>query len=77
MAKELTPRDEDSAPSCGCGTTRDSRAAIPERDYSTLGAIYLLWGGTAKPTSVTFRCVHCGEVFDRCTNKEELGAYVI
>jgi hypothetical protein len=75
MAKEHT--SESAAPSCACGTTRTSRSAVPERDYSTLGAVYLLWGGTARPTRVTFRCLHCGEVFDSCTKKEELAAYVI
>jgi hypothetical protein len=75
MAKEQTL--EHDAPACACGTTRSSRVAIPERDYSTLGAIYLLWGGTARPTRVTFRCARCGEVFDACTKKEELTAYVI
>jgi hypothetical protein len=75
MPKESTP--EGALPSCGCGTTRASRFASLERDYSTLGAIYLLWGGTAYPTRVTFRCLHCGEVFDACSSKEELRAYVI
>ena len=75
MFNEHTPQD--ALPSCACGTTRSSRFASPERDYSTLGAIYLLWGGTAYPTRVTFRCLHCGEVFDACTRKEELAAYVI
>jgi hypothetical protein len=75
MSKEQTAEGAD--PSCACGTTRSSRGAIPERDYSTLGTVYLLWGGTARPTKVTFRCVYCGEVFDECTNKKELDAYVI
>jgi hypothetical protein len=75
MAREYMPAD--AGPSCACGTTRSSRVAIPERDYSTLGAIYLLWGGTARPTRVTFRCALCGEVFDACTKREELAAYVI
>jgi hypothetical protein len=75
MAKEQ--QTEDALPACGCGTTRASRAAVLERDYSTLGAVYLLWGGTSRPVRVTFRCAHCGEAFDACTNRSELAEYVI
>jgi hypothetical protein len=74
MANQRTPSD--SFPSCPCGTTRTSRAAVVERDYSLLGAVYLLWGGTSRPIRVTFRCVFCGNTFDECTNVRELGAYV-
>jgi hypothetical protein len=84
MGKEHNPEgvtapvDElEALPSCACGTTRESRAAIPDREYSTLGVVYLLWGGTARPTRVTFRCAHCGDRFDACTNRKELAAWVI
>ena len=63
-------------PRCRCGTERTDRAASPEREYSLAGACYLLWGGTSVPTRVRFRCIHCGDVFDQCTDRETMRAYV-
>jgi hypothetical protein len=51
-------------PTCACGTDRTCREATPEREYTTLGAVYALWGGTSVPLRVSFRCVRCGVVFD-------------
>jgi hypothetical protein len=57
--------EEDDLPTCRCGTHRESKFASGEREYSLMGTLYLLWGGTAIPTTVSFRCVKCGIVFDR------------
>jgi hypothetical protein len=64
-------------PRCPCGTTRHDRHATPEREYSTMGAVYLLWGGTSVPSKVSFRCVRCGDVFDSLTTRAETLEYVI
>jgi hypothetical protein len=61
MQNESTVSD---LPTCACGTDRTCREATPERDYSVAGAVYALWGGTSVPSSVSFRCVRCGVVFD-------------
>ena len=63
-------------PRCRCGTDRTNRAASPEREYSLAGACYLLWGGTSVPTRVRFRCIFCGNVFDECTDRASLRAYI-
>lgn len=67
----------DAFPTCKCGTDRTCRAATPEREYSLLGTLYALWGGTAVPQLVRFRCVHCGDVFDSCSDRAELRDYII
>jgi len=69
--------DDDALPSCTCGTNRFSRAAIPERDYSLLGALYVFWGGTSIPTRVRFRCVHCGVFFDESRDRADMRAFII
>ncbi len=69
--------DDDALPTCKCGTDRTRREATPEREYSLLGTLYALWGGTAIPTIVRFRCVHCGVVFDHTTDRAEMRAYII
>jgi hypothetical protein len=64
-------------PTCSCGTDRTRREATPEREYTVLGALYVLWGGTSVPSRVNFRCVHCGVVFDRCSDKPTRLAHII
>jgi hypothetical protein len=69
--------DDDALPTCKCGTNRTHRAATPEREYSLLGALYALWGGTSIPTLVRFRCVHCGVTFDETRDRGDMRAFII
>jgi hypothetical protein len=62
---------------CTCGTDRTQRAATPEREYSLLGTLYALWGGTPVPARVDFRCVHCGVVFDGGNDVATRRAFII
>lgn len=78
--RRIDEQSQDNAethPRCRCGTDRSSRAASPEREYSLAGAAYLLWGGTSVPKRVRFRCVFCGEVFDECTDRATVRAFII
>lgn len=69
--------DDEPLPRCACGTDRTQREATPEREYTLLGTLYALWGGTSIPSVVRFRCVHCGEVFDASRDREILRAHII
>jgi hypothetical protein len=51
-------------PRCKCGTDRQSKFSVVDREYSFLGVLYLLWGGTSVPSRVSFRCVKCGALFE-------------
>ena len=53
-----------SLPHCKCGTNRTSKFSVTHRDYSFLGILYLIWGGTSVPIKVSFQCVKCGRMFD-------------
>jgi hypothetical protein len=64
-------------PTCKCGTDRTCRAATPEREYTILGTLYALWGGTSIPSVVQFRCVHCQVVFDRRADQATRRAFII
>ncbi|HSY21428.1 MAG TPA: hypothetical protein VK841_04900 [Polyangiaceae bacterium] len=82
MATESNLSSMDSSestdwPTCKCGTDRTMRAATPEREYSLWGTMYALWGGTAIPTRVNFRCVHCGVVFDGDSERSTRLAFVL
>jgi hypothetical protein len=74
---EATARELDDLPSCECGTNRLDKHASPEREYTTLGAVYLLWGGTSVPCRVNFRCVRCGELFDSVSGRAQTKPYTI
>jgi hypothetical protein len=71
------PYRESALPTCKCGTNRTHRAATPERQYTFMGTLYALWGGTSVPSLVEFRCVHCGVVFDACSDAATRRAYII
>jgi hypothetical protein len=62
---------------CKCGTDRTRREATPEREYTFFGTLYALWGGTAVPTRVTFRCVRCGVAFDAATDRATCRRFII
>jgi hypothetical protein len=66
-----------SLPTCKCGTDRTRREATPEREYTFMGTLYALWGGTAIPSRVNFRCVHCGVVFDGRSDTATRRAFII
>lgn len=63
-------------PTCKCGTDRDSKFSVCEREYGSLAILYLVWGGTAAPRKVTFRCVKCGKVFDSSTREAVCRRYI-
>jgi hypothetical protein len=71
------PYRTSALPMCKCGTNRTHRAATPERQYTFMGTLYALWGGTSVPSRVEFRCVHCGVVFDACTDTPTRRAFII
>jgi hypothetical protein len=79
MAQSQSKDDDvdESLPTCACGTDRTKREATPEREYTLLGTLYALWGGTSIPAVVRFRCVHCGEVFDESRDRALLRAHII
>ena len=63
-------------PRCKCGTDRDSKFCVIERQYGFFGILYLVWGGTAIPIKVTFRCVKCGAVFESTTRESVCRRYI-
>jgi hypothetical protein len=64
-------------PQCKCGTNRRSKYSVANRDYSFMGLLYLLWGGTAIPTKVAFRCVKCGAIIESTTSRRICEEHVI
>jgi hypothetical protein len=70
----INPYRETALPTCKCGTNRTHRAATPERQYTFMGTLYALWGGTSVPSLVEFRC---GVIFDACSDVATRRAYII
>jgi hypothetical protein len=69
--------DYEELPRCKCGTDRRSKYSVANRDYTFWGLIYLLWGGTAIPSKVAFRCVKCGAVIESSTSPRICKEHVI
>jgi hypothetical protein len=77
MSAERTENRDSALPTCKCGTDRTCREATPEREYTLMGILYSLWGGTSIPSRVDFRCVYCGVVFDGCSDVATRRAHII
>jgi hypothetical protein len=69
--------DDEELPHCKCGTDRRSKYSVVNRDYTFLGLLYLLWGGTAIPSKVAFRCVKCGALFESTTSRGVCKEHII
>jgi hypothetical protein len=67
MTKSPATAEVQDPPRCKCGTDRQSKFSVVDREYSFLGILYLLWGGTSVPSRVSFRCVKCGVLFETAT----------
>jgi hypothetical protein len=73
---QVEGEEEELLPRCACGTDRESKFCVRDREYSFLRTLYLLWGGTSVPTKVSFRCVKCGKTFDVTTHPSECRQYI-
>lgn len=60
--------------SCSCKTERKSADAEETIKYSSWSMFLLLFGISAVPESVEYKCRKCGKVFD-WLSKEELRTY--
>jgi hypothetical protein len=70
-----SPEPEYALPHCACGTNRDDKHSVSEAEYSIFGALYLIWGGTATPTKVKFRCILCQSYFEESTSPSVCRTY--
>ncbi len=75
-ASPAPPGEDDALARCKCGTDRASKFSIVDREYTFLGTLYLLWGGTSVPSKVTFRCVRCGDTIETSTRRGLCREYI-
>lgn len=61
---------------CKCGNDRKSPLVKAEASYSAAGWLALVFGASAVPKKVVFRCSKCGEAFDETTDPVELKTHV-
>ncbi len=57
-------------PTCSCNTDRTSVNAEEIRKYSKWSIFLLLFGVSAVPVSLEFKCKKCGVVFDKLSEEE-------
>ena len=46
---------------CGCNLTVASPTVVAEPRYTLMGTLTLIWGITARPKAIDFRCTKCGK----------------
>ncbi|HMV45955.1 MAG TPA: hypothetical protein PK079_17210 [Leptospiraceae bacterium] len=59
-----------SLATCKCNTDRNSPNAEEIRKYSKMSMFLLLFGVSAVPVSLEYKCKKCGEIFDRLSEEE-------
>lgn len=78
-SQEAAPKASPSLPTCKCGNTRLDEGKDPyieaQCEFGTWGWFSLLWGVTATPTRVGFRCRRCNTQFDVSTDPAVLKKY--
>ncbi|MBK8394378.1 MAG: hypothetical protein IPL26_03920 [Leptospiraceae bacterium] len=55
---------------CACGTNRTSVNAEEIRKYTKMSIFLLLFGVSAVPYSLEFKCKKCGLIFDKLSEDE-------
>ena len=63
---------EKERPTCRCGHDRDHFMVSGEGQYTFLGWAAMLFGISAVPTRIDYRCRRCGKVFDQTEDPEKL-----
>jgi len=46
---------------CGCNYTIESPEVVAEPQYTLMGTLTLIWGVTARPKAIHYRCAKCGK----------------
>lgn len=57
---------------CGCRRTPSDERVLQEPQYGFFANLTLLFGVTAAPRSIDFRCLACGKVIGSTTDAESL-----
>ncbi len=62
---------------CGCGKVRtlDDGAIISDPAYGFWANLTLLWGVTAAPRRIDYRCVQCGQVVGSTNDPQALRSF--
>ncbi len=60
---------------CRCGHDRNHHLVSPEGSYTFSGWFRLLFGISARPTRIKYRCRRCDQVFDQTTDPDVLGKH--
>ena len=69
----MTNVEAPKAAVCRCGHTRDHHMVSPEYDHTPLGWFLLLFGISARPIRIKYRCRRCEQTFDQTTDPAILG----
>jgi len=57
---------------CGCNFTIASPQVVAEPRYSAMGTLTLVWGVTARPKAIDFRCTKCGKTIHTARDEQTI-----
>jgi len=69
----MTSTDAPTLPTCRCGYARHHHMVSPEYEHTFFGWFALLFGISARPLRIKYRCRRCEKVFDETTDPAVLG----
>lgn len=75
MNEESTSTEVPKRKTCRCGHDRKHHMVSPEGEYTFSGYLRLMFGISARPTKVKYRCRRCDQVFDSTTSAKVLDAH--
>lgn len=60
---------------CGCNATIESPTVVADPRYTLMGTLTLIWGVTAQPKAIDFRCTKCGKTIHTARDAQTLRAH--
>lgn len=61
---------------CGCNYTCQSPEIVPEPRYTLMGTLTLIWGVTARPKAIDYRCAKCGKTIHSARDEKTIREFI-
>lgn len=71
----MTSTEPNTIAQCRCGHARNHHMVSAEGEYSFTGWLALMFGISARPVRVVYRCRRCEEIVEATTDPDVLGKH--
>jgi len=79
MSDETPERKAEPTPvttACGCNLTIWSPEVVAEPRFTVMGTLTLIWGVTARPKAIDFRCTRCGKTIHTARDEKTIREHI-